>query len=417
MYRAILPVFQRVPCFVARSYQRSKKPNGKNFELAGVRSHKQIFGDVKDLEEDPDQGVEADFSRLHLLHREHEQEMKLKREQKKYYVIRHKYFRTEKLPNFLTWAEKEQIRHLYKTQPDEWPSERLAQSFPAVEEIIIKIINAKWTPANMKRIQKHDESVKRNWELFKSKQMPNLDPQIRDHLQKFSNRNFDNIQNAYVQTNNEQTEFQFPKPKSQEFLHMVASCNRKNAKIETKDNSRENTIEADRKQDQLSLPSAENKLKVPRKKRYEYMTYDGLMEINTDRMSSTNDEEAHLSVSLLEDPIVNEPDVTTQTEQMQNPSDEPDENTYSDQSEDDKVIDLTVPDARSLKNVQQSSIIKKYATKTVSLEQMIDNKPIPFKHKVFIPKKLHKPGCVYKFDDCFYDDKGEFLYRVPGLMD
>lgn len=32
-----------------------------------------------------------------------------------------------------------------------------------------------------------------------------------------------------------------------------------------------------------------------------------------------------------------------------------------------------------------------------------------------IPQKVHKPGCVYKLNDCYYDDSGQFLYRVPGM--
>lgn len=33
-----------------------------------------------------------------------------------------------------------------------------------------------------------------------------------------------------------------------------------------------------------------------------------------------------------------------------------------------------------------------------------------------IPRKVWKEGFTYKVKDCFYDDSGEFLYRVPGLM-
>lgn len=33
-----------------------------------------------------------------------------------------------------------------------------------------------------------------------------------------------------------------------------------------------------------------------------------------------------------------------------------------------------------------------------------------------IPKKVWKEGYTYKVKDCFYDDNGDFLYRVPGLI-
>lgn len=33
-----------------------------------------------------------------------------------------------------------------------------------------------------------------------------------------------------------------------------------------------------------------------------------------------------------------------------------------------------------------------------------------------IPKQVWKEGYMYRVKDCFYDDSGEFLYRVPGLV-
>lgn len=35
--------------------------------------------------------------------------------------------------------------------------------------------------------------------------------------------------------------------------------------------------------------------------------------------------------------------------------------------------------------------------------------------RINIPKKVHKKGCLYKLNDCYYDDYGIFLYRVPGM--
>lgn len=35
--------------------------------------------------------------------------------------------------------------------------------------------------------------------------------------------------------------------------------------------------------------------------------------------------------------------------------------------------------------------------------------------RIKIPKEEWKKGSLYKVNDCFYDDKGQFLYRVPGL--
>ena len=51
-------------------------------------------------------------------------------------MIGHKYFKPTKNPILLTWAEKEQMRYLHNSDPEKWNVEKLAQSFPASEEIV-----------------------------------------------------------------------------------------------------------------------------------------------------------------------------------------------------------------------------------------------------------------------------------------
>jgi len=36
-------------------------------------------------------------------------------------------------------------------------------------------------------------------------------------------------------------------------------------------------------------------------------------------------------------------------------------------------------------------------------------------HCVVIPDNVKKPGALYRVEDCFYNEDGEFLYRVPGM--
>lgn len=50
-------------------------------------------------------------------------------------IVKDKYFK-ENMPNLLTWSEKEQIRHLAATEPDEWTPQKLAESFPVTEQIV-----------------------------------------------------------------------------------------------------------------------------------------------------------------------------------------------------------------------------------------------------------------------------------------
>lgn len=53
----------------------------------------------------------------------------------KHQIVKEKYFKIN-LPNLLTWSEKEQIRHLATTEPEEWTPERIAESFPVTVPIV-----------------------------------------------------------------------------------------------------------------------------------------------------------------------------------------------------------------------------------------------------------------------------------------
>lgn len=53
-----------------------------------------------------------------------------------YSITERRHFKPPKEPNMLTWSEKEQIRFLHQTEPDQWSPLSLAQSFPASPRII-----------------------------------------------------------------------------------------------------------------------------------------------------------------------------------------------------------------------------------------------------------------------------------------
>lgn len=40
---------------------------------------------------------------------------------------------------------------------------------------------------------------------------------------------------------------------------------------------------------------------------------------------------------------------------------------------------------------------------------------VTYPERIKIPKDKYIKGSTYKVNDCYYDDDGEFLYRVPGM--
>lgn len=72
--------------------------------------------------------LESDFANVEQTHRSHKREEIFQKERIKHMIVRSKYFKETHL-NFLTWAEKEQIRHLHQTDSEEWSAEKLVRTY------------------------------------------------------------------------------------------------------------------------------------------------------------------------------------------------------------------------------------------------------------------------------------------------
>lgn len=73
----------------------------------------------------------------------------------------------------------------------------------------------------------------------------------------------------------------------------------------------------------------------------------------------------------------------------------------------EKSVDVATVEA----NLQESTSIISRKEFSNYIDTMC-NYPLSIK----IPTKVHKEGYTYRVKDCFYDDNGDFLYRVPGLI-
>lgn len=82
-------------------------------------------------------------------------------------IIERKYFKTPQEVNFLTWRAKEQIRFLNAEYPEEWTLERLSQSFPISKTGVIKLLSSAYVIKSPEEIFKHDSNVKKRWKKLK----------------------------------------------------------------------------------------------------------------------------------------------------------------------------------------------------------------------------------------------------------
>lgn len=362
MLRTILKLAYSKQKSLARNYARRARNPGVDRRMA-LLNKDQLHTNIQELE----QMEEADFSQVHKSHKQHEQEAQHYRERLQSWVVGNKYFKTKQL-NFLTWSEKEQIRYLHNFDPEEWSIDKLVESFPADRYTIVKIIKAKWIPRDANRVQRHDETVQENWELFKSGRIKNIDGGFADHLNKFVHRNFQEVQKPKVE-NKRLYEIRQHVPEDGEFSRIITSC-KKYAKASEKGDFKQIGEEGEVVND---IP--EISAKAPNRDMF-------VMKDVVDRNPKTLRQ------------IKRELGISTVTVE----SDESD--TSSLFSSRDNLID-----------------VKKYESELISFDTSNSSTSVvqDIKENIKIPRKLFKKGATYQLDDCFYDDDGEFLYRVPGM--
>lgn len=362
MLRTILKLAYSKQKSLARNYARRARNPGVDRRMA-LLNKDQLHTNPEELE----QLEEADFSQVHKSHKQYEQEAQHYREKLQSWIVGNKYFKTKQL-NFLTWSEKEQIRYLHNFDPEEWGIDKLVESFPADRYTVVKIIKAKWIPRDANRVQRHDETVRENWELFKSERIKNIDGGFADHLNKFVHRNFQEVQKPKVE-NKRLYEIRQHVPEDGEFSRIITSC-KKYAKV-----SEQTDVKRIGEGEGASDEIPEIHAKAPNQDMF-------VMKGVSDRHPKTLRQ------------VKRELGVSTAAED----SDESD--TSSVFSSRDNLID-----------------VKKYKSELISFDA--SNAPSSMqpdiRESIQIPRKLYKKGATYQLDDCFYDDDGEFLYRVPGM--
>lgn len=129
----------RNPVFYSTKAKHVRPRKSRNLINPGINMQAKLLKETSShtpFEEDVDlEELESDFMGVGTSYNEHMEEMEARREQQKYFIVGQKYFK-EKLPNFLTWNDKQQIKFLHRTDPEQWTIEKLSQSFPALPEVI-----------------------------------------------------------------------------------------------------------------------------------------------------------------------------------------------------------------------------------------------------------------------------------------
>ncbi|XP_039758768.1 neugrin [Pararge aegeria] len=278
-------------------------------------------------------------------------------------IVKEKYFK-ENMPNLLTWSEKEQIRHLAATQPDEWTPQRIAESFPVTEQVAKKLLKYPWKPTTEERIARHDTSAMRNWRELKEGTL-DIPEDLRTHFLKFSERKIPPLNKKSIKVDVSQE-------KIGEFEQIVQKCASNEENNRTSDKFEHSELNS-------------NEESKPTRKDWKKVTLDELASKIKTRLDKGKD--VNVPDRMIMDSINTVPSNTVNTNEV------------------NKEIELfnEKKDEKSITNY------KKEDTEVV---------PGPsYPERIRIPKKAYQRGATYKVDDCFYDHDGRFLYRVIGMTD
>jgi len=373
-------------------------------------------------------------------------EMQKNKEHLKQQIVNQKYF-TENEPRFLTFAERQLICKLYKSNPEEWTVEKLSESFPALPETIQKIVHANWMPESVERIMQYDDVAIENWKKFHIGKLP-VSPRFNEHLKKFKNRKIILTDRELLAKQFVVPKPKFKKPKSQLFSNIIqsyASEKQDNEKLLLQENNshkmedafahsnkNQNLLIADNKTENNSID-----VKNPKKfmlKEEQYLT------LNSDTESKKHDifNKKNNSKKL----FTFDEFVKTKLEDIQKKS--PKEgitllNLYRKQMDASQEIKTASNDAiintekdtleivqKSNQSVSEISKNKDDDNIVIADDNLIDTSIKMWSKKIDtecdyakpikISKNLYKSGMTYRINDCYYDDDGEFLYRIPGVQ-
>ncbi|XP_068085096.1 neugrin-like [Anabrus simplex] len=318
--------------------------------------------------------LESDFMTVNREYTSHEREMQKENDKRQLKMVGRKYFKEPREPNLLTWEEQEHIRYLHQTDPDEWSVEKLAVSFPATESVIQKVLKSHWKAASPERIKKYNETVLNNWKLFKQGSL-SMSDELKRHVSQFASRSTVTSPPPHLWS-------------AQQKMQISASTSEFGDIIESykalKAGENNTKIPDSRKVPTVSVPPDVDTFLLPDDKKNDMLTI-----LNRYRREGTSANETESTK--------NEDKATLRCGES------------VDLVEKEKSSSLKVPvNNFSIKTLQEVPGNKESVPSTRR-----ETKQLP--EWIKIPHTCKGKGSLFRVDDCFYDEDGEFLYRVPGM--
>ncbi|XP_043288893.1 uncharacterized protein [Venturia canescens] len=368
---------------------------------------------INDEEYDFD-SYESNFAIIGEFHKIHEKEIAIQKKKIYTHITKQKYFKNKE-PILLTWEEMKQIRLLHSEDPNKWSLDRLSESFPASRETITKILRSKWLPKSVEAIRNHDVQVLNNWKLLKVEKLA-VNSKLHKHLMKFRNRNI-KIMDQEVMEKMITVNSVYSNRISNMFSNIIQGYINSNS-FHKKSNEVEKMYNQSigKKHKQFPLGILDDKIILSGKHSQE-TTYDMFLKkyvenIDMDIITPVDqvivnenkqqNSEAYKSQSL----VLESKSIMGNFKQLGATKEKTHEVLFAENIKQEPFC--TIISIMSNGNSMETGVITR--------QKKVSTTPDDYLEFIKIPHKSYKPKAVYRIQDRYYDNDGEFLYRVPGIL-
>lgn len=329
-------------------------------------------------------------------------------------------------PNLLTFLEKAMIAHLHRTDPALWTLEQLSQSFPATPGIIKRVLKAQkkhFVPSTPQDIVAHDKKVLANWRLLAQGKLE-LPEKVAAHLKEnFGNTDMSKVAQTYMNADLvtkvkrellERAQVQPPPVPSGPFVNIVRDYRAKTqvaTRVQPPDppSNQVPTLFSDQCE-------ADPHVNVPSPYR------------ETAVLAATFDwtRDQRMSLDKFRQKYVNTVSFNSFLDPKTRAQSHPHKVAFEKWLDDEKMRETNVRKPRPLSSEELESVVADETTQSVfetlklkkpgviSLPTSNESSSRPsIEWQVEIPEDMKVPGGLYRQNDCYYDENGEFLYRVP----
>ena len=339
-------------------------------------------------------------------------------------IIRKKYMRNEmgyvKMPNLLTWMEKQMIIKLHIEDPVTWSYDQLSEHFPAPPVGIRNIIKHHKRYRKPDEIMKHDENAQNNWKLLNEGKLENCQNTL-EHLQKMGQKSIPmkvELEQSILKEYHE-TRQQRNKPKLTGEFGTLLVQHKKRLGIYQEEESEENIDE------NIVMPNLLDSDTDFVQSLNEPSPYGGSTTINAESKSKINTKKLNIDQfrgkffqEMKQKAKRNEPGAKQYFQWLKT------EQSLFEQAEPSKIDVNSSIVSSDDKLYPADKVIEKYAepesqqknlVKLDKYRKLKENFSNDIVWKIEIPKHQYKEDATYQVGNSFYDSNGNFSYRIPGM--